>query len=74
MRLFGEGKRSEQLYLIKLLAGLVMEAVLCFNPFKTAVKLLRQGGCTPAVCKNLLRISFFHAEVSKVICHFMNHR
>lgn len=39
MRLFEEGKHSKQLYLIKLLAGLVMEAVLCFNPFKTAVKL-----------------------------------
>lgn len=54
MRLFGEGKHSKQLYLIKLLAGLVMEAVLCFNPFKTAVKLLRQGSYTPECEKDFL--------------------
>lgn len=49
MRLFGEGKHSKQLYLIKLLAGLVMEAVLCFNRFKPAVKLLLQGSSPQGV-------------------------
>lgn len=53
MRLFGEGKHSKQLYLIKLLAGLVMETTLCFNPFKTAVTLPRQGSYTP-VCENCI--------------------
>lgn len=58
MGLFGEGKHSKQLYLIKLLAGLVMEAVLCFNPFKTAVKLQKQGSYTPE-CENDVLGSIF---------------
>jgi len=54
----GEGKHSKQLYLIKLLAGFIMEAVLCFSPFKTAVKLPRQGSYTPECVNHFLGSTF----------------
>lgn len=35
-----EGKHTKQLYLIKLLAGLAMEAGFCFNPLKTIINFI----------------------------------